>query len=109
MSDQRDTHIVTQVSCGQQGAKPLVAVVDGTGPALRLSRMRQGRTPIAGRYSIQDVSAQCIPDLQLWVVEVVRRIVGHPNPLHDGARSQVRSAGERHDLAEAGLLEPERN
>jgi hypothetical protein len=61
------------------------------------------------RYSIQDVSAQCIPLFQLWVLEVVTRIVGHPNPLHDRARSQGRCAGQRHDLAEAGLLKPERD
>ena len=38
------------------------------------------------------------------VVEVVGRIVGHAEPLHDALRAEVRRRGERHELAETELV-----
>ena len=42
------------------------------------------------------------------VIEVVGRVVHHPDPFHDAARAQVVGHGHRDDLVELQLLEPER-
>ena len=71
-------------------------------------RWRSAREPAFARQPVQDVAAERAIGRQVRVVEVVGRVARHPDPLHHGPRADVRRDGERHDLLEPSLLEPER-
>ena len=57
--------------------------------------------------SIQHVTPQWVALGQTRMVEVVRGVVGHAQPLHDSTRADVGRDRERHDLFQADILEAE--
>src|SRR5690242_13207464 len=52
--------------------------------------------------AVEHVAAQRMARGEAWMVEVIPRIVGHPELLHDPPRPPVPDGRERHDLAFRG-------
>ena len=58
--------------------------------------------------AIQHVPPERMPFGQQRMIEVVRRIPGHTEPLHNPARTKVVWHCKRYDLAQTQLLKAER-
>src|SRR4051812_19217112 len=58
--------------------------------------------------AIENVPSQRVALRQSGVIEIVGRIVGHTDSLHDSARANVLHRSKRHDFGKLQLLEAER-
>ena len=77
-----------------------------TAAALDTSRPRAASEALfdaVRRYGHAQAALSCkrCPSGTFGMVEVVGRVVRHPDPLHDALRADVQGRGHRHDLVEA--------